>query len=71
LASIPLFNAISNWKKIGAEIYKADSEVYLSFWNQMLEEVKAGTAPHSFGRDFAQSNYKTRGLDELDAAYNA
>ena len=37
----------------------------------MLEEVKAGTAPHSFGRDFVQSNYKAQGLDELDAAYTA
>ena len=37
----------------------------------MLEEVKSGTAPHSLGRDFVQSNYKARGLDELDAAYTA
>jgi len=71
LASIPLFNIFSNWQRIGAEIHKADSEVFLSFWNQMLEEVKAGTAPHSFGRDFVQSNYKAQGLDELDAAYTA
>src|SRR6266496_1407695 len=38
LASIPLFNIFSNWQRIGAEIHKADSEVFLSFWNQMLEE---------------------------------
>ena len=37
----------------------------------MLKEVEAGTAPHSFGRDFVQSNYKAQGLDELDAAYTA
>ena len=71
LASIPLFNFFSNWQRVGAEIHKADSEVFLSFWNQMLEEVKTGTAPHSFGRDFVQSNYKAQGLDELDAAYTA
>ena len=71
LATIPLFNLLSNWRKIGAEIYKADTEVFLSFWTQMLAEVKAGTAPHSFGRDFAQSNYQAQGLDELDAAYTA
>ena len=71
LASFPLFNLFSNWQKIGAEIYKKDSEVFLSFWDQMLEEVKAGTAPHSFGRDFVQSNYKALGLDDLLAAYTA
>jgi hypothetical protein len=71
LASVPLFNMFSNWQKIGEEIHKRDSEVFLSFWNQMLKEVEAGTAPHSFGRDFVQSNYKAQGLDELDAAYTA
>jgi hypothetical protein len=71
LASISLFNFFSNWQKIGAEIFREDSKVFMSFWNQMLKEVKEGTAPHCFGRDFAQSNYKAQGLDELDAAYNA
>ena len=71
LADIPLYNAISNWKEVGEKIYKADSEVFLSFWNQMLKEVETGTAPHSFGRDFVQSNYRAQGLDELDAAYTA
>jgi hypothetical protein len=71
LADISLFNIFSNWQKVGAEIHKADSEVFMSFWKQMLKEVEAGTAPHSFGRDFVQSNYKAQGLDELDAAYTA
>lgn len=71
LAEMPLFNMFSNWQKVGAEIHKADSEVFMSFWRQMLKEVEAGTAPHSFGRDFVQSNYKAQGLDELDAAYTA
>lgn len=71
LAKIPLFNLLSNWQKIGAEIHKKDAEVFLGFWNQMLKEVEAGTAPHSFGRDFVQSNYKAQGLEELDAAYTA
>ena len=37
----------------------------------MVKEIKEGTAPHSFGRDFVQSNYKAQGFDELDAAYTA
>ena len=69
LANFPLYNWLSNWKKIGGEIHKADSEVFLMFWNQMLDEVQAGTAPHCFGRDFVRSNYQGQGLDELDAAY--
>jgi len=71
LADIPLYNALSNWKQVGRKIHEADSEVFLSFWNQMRKEIEAGTAPHSFGRDFVQSNYQAQGLDELDAAYTA
>jgi len=37
----------------------------------MRKEIEEGTAPHSFGRDFVQSNYRAQGLDELDAAYTA
>jgi hypothetical protein len=69
LADNTIFNLFSNWKQVGAEIHKKDSEVFLYFWKQMLEEVRAGTAPHSFGREFVQSNYEALGLDELDAAY--
>jgi hypothetical protein len=35
----------------------------------MLKEVKSGTAPHSFGKGFVQSDFTARGLDELQAAY--
>jgi hypothetical protein len=69
LADNPIFNLFSNWKQAGAEIHKKDSQVFLYFWKQMLEEVRAGTAPHNFGREFVQSNYAALGLDELDAAY--
>ena len=69
LATNPIFNLFSNWKSVGAEIHKADSEVFMSFWKQMLKELEAGTAHHSFGKDFVQSNYQAQGLDELLAAY--
>ena len=71
LAMNPIYNVLSNWQKVGAEIHRKDSQVFLQFWNQMLKEVEAGTAPHSFGREFVQSDYKSQGLDELDAAYTA
>jgi hypothetical protein len=59
----------SNWRETGEEIHKADSDVFMYFWKQMKKEVEAGVAPHSFGREFVQSDYEAQGLDELDAAY--
>ena len=35
----------------------------------MVNEVKKGEAPHSFGKGFVQSDFQSRGLDELQAAY--
>jgi hypothetical protein len=69
LANNPIFNMLSDWQDIGADIHKKDSEVFMSFWTQMKREVEAGVAPHSFGREFVQSDYERQGLDQLDAAY--
>jgi hypothetical protein len=69
LATNPVFNLFSNWHETGEEIHKADSNVFMYFWKQMKKEVEAGVAPHSFGREFVQSDYEAQGLDELDAAY--
>jgi hypothetical protein len=69
LADNPVFNAFSNWKTVGAEIHKADADVFMAFWKDMLKELEMGTAHHCFGKDFVQSNYEAQGLDELLAAY--
>jgi cytochrome P450 len=41
----------------------------MNFWNTMCEEVNGGAAPHSFGKGFVQSDFRSKGLDELQAAY--
>ena len=71
LADNPLFDLISNWRKYGATVHKADAEVYSYYWNKMKKEVEAGTAQHSWGKGFVQSNYEKHGIDELGAAYAA
>jgi len=37
----------------------------------MKKEVGQGTAPHSWGKEFVQSNYGKHGVDEAGAIYTA
>ncbi|RYO96035.1 hypothetical protein DL763_003427 [Monosporascus cannonballus] len=38
-------------------------------WNQLKTEIDAGIAAPSFGRDLAESDYKSQGLTDEDAAW--
>jgi len=69
LADFPLFDWVSNWREYGNEVHKADSAIWMDFWNNMIKEVQAGTAPYSFGKLFSESGFESEGLDTLQAAY--
>jgi hypothetical protein len=71
LANNVIFNMFSNWRSVGKEIQKQDQAVYQSFWNDLKKKIADGTAPHSWGKAFVQSNYEKHGMDELGAIYTA
>jgi Cytochrome P450 len=71
LEKVPIFDLISPWKKRAAEIFQKDSAVYEAFWKEMKREVAEGTAPHSWGKEFVQSDYTKYGVDEMGAIYTA
>lgn len=69
LAKNPIYNAVSNWRKVGEETFKLDSAVFMNFWNDTKRQVENGTAPHSFGKVFVQSDHEEQGIDDLTCAY--
>jgi hypothetical protein len=71
LEYFPLYDYLSSWKKIGDEIHRKDAEIFAYFWNRMKKEIAEGTAPHSWGKGFVQSDYAKHGIDELQALYAA
>jgi hypothetical protein len=71
LANLPFFDLFSSWKKIADDIFQKDSAIYAQFWNRMKKEIEAGTAPHSWGKEFVQSDYARHGVDEMGAIYTA
>ena len=62
---------ISSWRKEGKEMQEKDTEIYRNFWERLKREIKEGTAPHSWGKGFIQSDYQKLGIDELGAIYAA
>lgn len=71
LENVPFYDTLSGWKKLGDEIHQKDAAVFTYFWNRMKKEIEEGTAPHSWGRGFVQSDYAKHGIDEMGAIYTA
>lgn len=71
LAKSRLFDLLSTWRQEGAEIQALDAAIYRAFWERMKREIEEGTAPHSWGKLFVQSDYEKLGIDELGAIYAA
>jgi len=69
LANFPLFDLISSWRRVGNEYHRKDYEIYKEFWDIMVREIEMGKAQHSFGKEFVQSDYKSLGIDDVQAAY--
>ncbi|KAJ0420292.1 cytochrome P450 [Aspergillus carlsbadensis] len=70
LAALPSW-LVQNWWTIGRKWHAYDSGVYLDLYNTLIEQVKAGTAPDCFVKDFYLSNPEARGIDAETAAYTA
>src|SRR5271154_6252824 len=69
LENYPLYDKISGWRNVADEIHKQDTAVFTHFWDKMRKEIEDGTAPHSWGKIFVQSDYSKHGIDELCAIY--
>lgn len=52
-------------------MHQLDAAIYRAFWERMKKEIQDGTAPHSWGKGFVQSDYTKHGIDELGAIYAA
>jgi len=71
LESWAFYDWLSGWKKTADYIHREDTKVFTHFWNKMRREIDEGTAPHSWGKLFVQSDYQKHGVDDLAAIYAA
>ncbi|KAJ5814190.1 uncharacterized protein N7503_000940 [Penicillium pulvis] len=66
-----LSKIVQNWWNIGREWHAYDSKVYIDLYRDLIRQVKAGTAPDCFVRDFYLNVADKSGVDEETAAYTA
>jgi hypothetical protein len=71
LANSRIWDWLSSWRQEGMQIQALDTAIYRAFWERMKKEIEAGSAPHSWGKGFVQSDYEKLGIDELGAIYAA
>jgi cytochrome P450 len=68
LAKFPQWLA-GNWKSWAENAFAHDSKIYLKFWNNLKDKVKAGTAQECFCKDFYLAEPEKHGINDLLAAY--
>ena len=70
LASLPSF-LVQNWWKKGRQWFEYDRQVYLDFYMDIVKQIKEGTAPNCFIKDFYEEGLEKSGIDDEQAAYAA
>jgi hypothetical protein len=41
----------------------------MKYWNKLQGQIRDGTAPECFVKQFAESDYQDKGISEIQAAY--
>src|SRR5579859_7934653 len=45
------------------------ARVWMKYWNKLQDQIRDGTAPECFVKQLAESNYREKGISEIQAAY--
>ena len=47
------------------------NRVWMGYWQDLKKKIEDGTAPECFVKQFSESDYERKGIDEMQAAYTA
>ncbi|KAF5238823.1 hypothetical protein FANTH_10151 [Fusarium anthophilum] len=70
LASLPPVLVQNRWN-IGRKWFEEDREVYLKLYRELVQQIKEGTAPDCFLKDFYEGGLEKSGISEEQDAYAA
>lgn len=56
------------WAKDLQDAHDRQVRTWMHYWNQMKSKIDKGEAAECFGRQFVESGYIKKGIDELQAA---
>jgi cytochrome P450 len=59
------------WRPEALRYQERQNNLWMRYWRDLKKKIEDGTAPECFVKQFAESNYEGKGIDELQAAYTA
>ena len=69
LSRLPEF--LQWWRPEAMRFQERQNRVWMGYWQRLKQKIEDGTAPTCFVKQFAESDYRSKGIDELQAAYTA
>jgi hypothetical protein len=69
LSQLPEF--LQWWRPEAMRFQERQNRVWMGYWQKLKQKIADGTAPVCFVKQFAESDYESKGIDELQAAYTA
>ena len=69
LAKLPTW--MQWWRAEAMGFQERQNRVWMGYWRKLNKRIEEGSAPECFVKQFAQSDYLGKGIDEMQAAYTA
>ncbi|KAF2027348.1 putative O-methylsterigmatocystin oxidoreductase [Setomelanomma holmii] len=63
--------ALQWWRASAEKKYRRQRDIWMKYWNSLLQQVSAGTAPECFVKQFAEGDYRKQDISETQAAFVA
>jgi cytochrome P450 len=69
LSNLP--ESLQWWRPIALGYQERQNRLWTKYWNALKKQIADGTAPECFVKQFSESDYASKGIEELQAAYTA
>ena len=63
--------ALQWWRTSALQSYQRQERIWLKYWNTLQQQMKKGKAPECFVKQWAETDYKKQGIDDVQAAFVA
>lgn len=59
------------WRARGLRLQARQTTIWMKYWSTLQKQIDDGKAPECFVKQFSESNYKAKGISDVQAAYVA
>ncbi|KAJ9605738.1 hypothetical protein H2200_009587 [Cladophialophora chaetospira] len=63
--------ALQWWRAPAQASYRRQERIWMKYWNALQHQMKEGKAPDCFVKQWAETDYKKQGIDDVQAAFVA